>query len=87
MSRKKAAAILSLSDVDRCIRRAKRDARIPWQRLSDDEWVEFCGKMAGWFANQAPDEYDLYVKENNARKAASDKTALEKKTKARQAQG
>lgn len=79
MSKKKAAEILALSAVDRFVRRTKRDARIPWQKLTPDEWVEFCEKMADWFANSAPTEYTTYVKENNARKSTADKAKLAKK--------
>ncbi|KKN79582.1 hypothetical protein LCGC14_0337860 [marine sediment metagenome] len=79
MSREKAAALMALSDVDMAVYRSKRNQRPYWQRLSRDEWVEFCEKMAMWFSKEAPDEWDNYVIANNARKAASDKAALERR--------
>ena len=76
MSREKAAALMALSDVDMAVYRSKRNQRPYWQRLSRDEWVEFCKKMGKWFSKEAADEWDNYVIANNARKAASDKAAL-----------
>ncbi|KKL92826.1 hypothetical protein LCGC14_1880820 [marine sediment metagenome] len=79
MSREKAAALMALSDVDAAVYRSKRNQRSYWQRLDHDEWVEFCKKMGDWFSDEAPDEWDNYVIANNARKAASDKAALERR--------
>ena len=79
MSREKAAALMALSDVDMAVYRSKRNQRSYWQRLSHDEWVEFCEKMGEWFSNEADDEWDNYVIANNKRKAASDKAALAKR--------
>lgn len=79
MSREKAAALMALSEVDMAVYKTKRNQRSYWQTLSHDEWVEFCGKMAAWFSVEAADEWDEYVIANNARKAASDKTALERR--------
>ena len=75
MSREKAAKLMAQSDVDRAAYTVKRNQRPHWQRLSGDEWKEYCRVMADWFANQAPDEFNNYVLANNARKAESDAKA------------
>ncbi len=87
MSKEKAARIQGLSPVDRAVYTAKRNQRCYWQRLSHDDWVEFCEKMGQWFCESAPDEWDTYVAANKARKAESDKRALEMKMMQRQAGG
>lgn len=76
MSTEKAAIILSLSKTDNAVYKSKRNQRAYWQRLTHDEWVEFCETMAAWFANGAADEWDNYVIANNARKEESDAAAL-----------
>jgi len=78
MSKAKAAGILALSPTDFAIWRSKRNQRSYWQKLSHAEWVEFCQKMGDWFINSASDEWDDFIIANNARKAASDKAALER---------
>ena len=77
LASEKAAALMSLSPVDKAAYRSKRNQRLYWQRLSHAEWVEFCEKMGKWFLEVAPDERDNFVKFNKERKAASDAAALE----------
>lgn len=79
MSKQKAARLMSMSELEAAIYRSRRNQRPYWQHLSHEEWVTFCQRMASWFTKQAPDEWDKYVINNNARKAESDRKALEKK--------
>ena len=79
LAREKAAALMALSAVDMGVYRSKRNQRLYWQRLSHDDWAEFCQKMGGWFAKEATDEWDKFVIANKARKLASDKAALERR--------
>lgn len=76
MSREKAAAIAALSPSDKAVYISKRNQRSYWQRLSHEEWIEFCKKMGDWFTKSAPDEWDKYIIANNERKAKSDEAAL-----------
>ncbi len=84
MSRAKAAKILALEGADKHIWFVKRGLLRVWRELSRDEWLVFCTKMGNWFLKQAPDEWDKYHAANLARKAKSDKAALEKVIAARQ---
>ncbi len=79
MSREKMAKLMALSETEMAVYRSKRNQRVCWQRLSHEDWVEFCKEMAGWFDREAPNEWDDYVKANNARKAKSDAEALKRK--------
>ncbi len=79
MSRDKAAELMSSSNVDMAVYRSKRNQRAYWQRLTHEEWVEFCNTMGEWFNVSAQDEWDDYVKANNERKAKSDADALLRK--------
>ncbi len=81
MSKEKAAKLASLSTVDMSVYRSKRNQRSYWQGLPHKDWVAFCKKMADWFTNEAPDEWDNYVIANKARKAKSDEAALQKRNK------
>lgn len=76
MSKAKAAAILALEPADRAVYDMKRQMRGSWQRLSHDEWVDFCKQMGAWFVKLAPDEWDEYVKANKERKRLSDEAAM-----------
>ncbi len=76
MSKAKAAAILALEPAERAVYDMTRQMRGPWQRLSHDEWVDFCGQMGAWFIDSAPDEWDEYVKANKERKRLSDEAAV-----------
>lgn len=76
MSKEKSIAIASLSPVDKAVYLTKRNQRSYWQKLSHKEWETFCGKMAEWFEDVAPDEWDDFIKANKDRKAKSDKEAL-----------
>jgi len=78
MSKEKAAAIAALSPPDRAAYQVKRNIRAIWRRLDRDEWAAFCHIMATWFDVDAPDEFDEQLAANQARKAASDKAALER---------
>ena len=79
MSREKAARLMAMSDVEAAVYRSKRNQRAYWQRLSHEEWVEFCKAMSHWFRREAPNEWDNYVAANNERKTASDEAALKRK--------
>jgi len=72
MSRAKVAALLALSPVDMAVWKTKRNQQSYWRHFQHSEWLEFCQKMAGWFAKDAPDEWDTYTAWNKARKLASD---------------
>ncbi len=76
MSKEKVAKLISLSVKDKAIYMSKRNHRSYWQQLSHKEWVAFCKEMGDWFSKDAPDEWDKYVKANNARKAKSDEDAV-----------
>jgi len=79
MSRAKAAALMAMSQVDFAVYNQKRNQASYWRRFSHEEWVEFCTKMGRWFTVSAPDEFDKYTAANMARKAESDKLALERR--------
>ena len=79
MSKAKAAAILALEPADRAVYDMKRQMRGPWQRLSHEDWVDFCGQMAVWFAKSAPTEWDDFVIANNERKRLSDVAAARRR--------
>lgn len=87
MSKEKAAAILTLTGVDKSVYYIKRNLQSHWRSLSHEEWVEFCKVMENWFAKEALDEWDEYVKVNNARKAKSDQMALERVLESRRKAG
>lgn len=83
MSKNKQGIIDSMSHIDFAIYKAQRNQRPTWQKLSHDEWVEFCNKMSEWFSKDAADEWDNYVIANKARKAKSDEEAVIKKALAK----
>jgi len=78
-ARERALVMAHWSRVESFTYKSKRSQRIYWQKLNRDEWVNFCGLMAAWFAEKAPSEFDEFVEANKLRKAASDAAALVRK--------
>lgn len=75
MSKEKALKMSMLSSVDFAVYKAKRNLRSVWQKLSHEEWIEFCTQMSSWLSADAVDEWDNRVIANDKRKAQSDEDA------------
>ena len=78
MSSEKAAGIIGLTGSAKSAFFIKRQLQRDWRSLSHKEWVKFCKEMAKWFTEEAPNEFNDYVKANKERKLNSDIAVLEK---------